>query len=208
MDTSEYVRLSAIVQSSEDAIISKMLDGTITSWNPAAEHIFGFTANEAIGKNITIIIPSDLVNEERQIISRVKEGERIEHYETIRKKKNGEPVSIALTISSIKDAGGNIIGVSKIARDISAQRIAEEKQATLAAIIDSSDDAIISKNLDGVITSWNQGAEKIFGYNEHEAVGKHISLIIPVALISEEAHIISQVRSGKRYVHQVARGRC
>lgn len=201
MDTSEYVRLSAIVQSSEDAIVSKMLDGTITSWNPAAEHIFGFTANEAIGKNITIIIPADRMDEERQIISKVKEGERIEHYETIRKKKNGDTVSIALTISSIKDAEGNIIGVSKIARDISAQRIAEEKQATLAAIIDSSDDAIISKNLDGVITSWNQGAEKIFGYNEHEALGKHISLIIPVALISEEAHIISQIRSGKQVSH-------
>ena len=134
MDTSEYVRLSAIVQSSEDAIVSKMLDGTITSWNPAAEHIFGFTANEAIGKNITIIIPADRMDEERQIISKVKEGERIEHYETIRKKKNGDTVSIALTISSIKDAEGNIIGVSKIARDISAQRIAEEKQATLAIL--------------------------------------------------------------------------
>ena len=201
MDTTEYVRLSAIVQSSEDAIISNLLDGTTTSWNPAAEHIFGFTADEAIGKNISIIIPADLVDEERGIISRVMTGERIDHYETTRKKKSGEPVAIALTISPIKDAGGTIIGISKIARDIRAQRIAEEKQAILAAIIDSSDDAIVSKNLDGVITSWNQGAEKIFGYKEHEAVGKHISLIIPVALIGEEAHIISQIRSGKRISH-------
>src|SRR5438045_8447376 len=119
MDTSENAaRLSAIVQSSEDAIISKRLDGTITSWNPAAENIFGYTTEEAIGENITIIIPDDFLEEEKSIISRVKAGERIDHYETIRKTKAGDRISIALTISPIKDEAGNVIGVSKIARDM------------------------------------------------------------------------------------------
>jgi PAS domain S-box-containing protein len=202
MDTFENAaRLSAIVQSSEDAIISKRLDGTITSWNPAAENIFGYTAEEATGKNITIIIPDDLLEEEKTIISRVKAGERIEHYETIHKTKNGDRVSIALSISPIKDDAGNIIGVSKIARDITELKTGEQKQAILAAIIESSDDAIVSKNLDGVITSWNKGAEKIFGYTEKEAVGKHITLIIPPSLIDEETYIITKIKNGERVSH-------
>jgi PAS domain S-box-containing protein len=202
MDTTENsARLSAIVQSSEDAIISKRLDGTITSWNPAAEIIFGFTAEEAIGKNITIIIPDEFLEEERSIISKVKLGERIEHYETTRRRKNGERISIALTVSPIKDEEGNVIGVSKIARDITEQKSDERKQAMLAAIVDSSDDGIVSKNLDGVITSWNAGAEKIFGYTESDAIGKHISMIIPERLLGEETHIITQIRSGKRVNH-------
>jgi PAS domain S-box-containing protein len=202
MDTTENsARLSAIVQSSEDAIISKRLDGTITSWNPAAEVIFGFTPEEAIGKNITIIIPDEFLEEERSIISKVKLGERIEHYETTRRRKNGERISIALTVSPIKDEEGNVIGVSKIARDITEQKSDERKQAMLAAIVDSSDDGIVSKNLDGVITSWNAGAEKIFGYTESDAIGKHISMIIPERLLGEETHIITQIRSGKRVNH-------
>lgn len=202
MDTSENAaRLSAIVQSFEDAIISKRLDGTITSWNPAAEVIFGYTAEEAVGKNITLIIPDELFDEEESIISRVRAGERVDHYETTRKRKNGERVSIALTVSPIKDENGNVIGVSKIARDITEQKTGEQRQSILAAIIDSSDDGIVSKNLDGIITSWNPGAEKIFGFTEKDAVGRHISLIIPERLLEEETHIITQIRAGQRINH-------
>ncbi len=202
MDISENdARLSAIIQSSEDAIISKRLDGTIISWNPAAEKIFGYTAEEAIGKNIRIIIPEELYDEEAEIINKVKAAEKVEHFETIRKKKNGDPVAIALTVSPIKDVNGNLTGISKIARDISAQKFAEEKQGVLAAIIDSSDDAIVSKNLNGIITSWNHGAEKIFGYSENEAIGQHISLIIPPELADEEANIIAQIRNGIKVGH-------
>lgn len=202
MDTSENAaRLSAIVQSSEDAIISKRLDGTITSWNPAAEIIFGYTADEAIGKNITIIIPDELLEEEQGIISRVKSGERIDHYETIRKKKNGDRISITLSISPIKDKAGNVIGISKIARDITEEKSGEQKQAMLAAIIESSDDAIVSKDLNGIITSWNHGAEKIFGYPPSEAIGKHITLIIPKDRLDEETDIITKIRSGERVSH-------
>lgn len=197
----DAARLSAIVESSQDAIISKKLDGTITSWNVAAEKIFGYTPDEIIGKHISIIIPDELLYEEAEIIKKVKGGERIEHYETTRKTKEGKTVSISLTISPIKDEEGNVIGVSKIARDINAQKIADEKQAMLASIINTSDDAIVSKTLDGIITSWNKAAQKMFGYDETEAIGKHISLIIPKDRLPEETHIISQIRQGNRVDH-------
>ncbi|HUS00119.1 MAG TPA: PAS domain S-box protein [Chitinophagaceae bacterium] len=202
MDTSENLaRLSAIVQSSEDAIISKNLDGTITSWNPAAESIFGYTKEEAIGKNISLIIPDDLLNEEQAIISRIQRGERIDHYETIRKRKDGSLFVVAVAISPIKDGNENIIGASKIARDITDLKSAEQKQAMLAAIVDSSDDAIVSKDLNGFITSWNQGAEKIFGYKQSEVIGKHITIIIPEDRLDEETLIITKIRNGERVSH-------
>lgn len=197
----DTARLSAIVESSQDAIISNKVDGTITSWNAAAEKIFGYTCDEIIGKNISTIIPEELIDEEREIIKKVKRGERIEHFETTRKTKEGVSISISLTISPIKDDQENVIGVSKIARDINPEKVADEKQAILAAIVDSSDDAIVSKTLDGIITSWNKAAQKMFGYDETEAIGKHISLIIPKDRLPEETHIITQIRQGKRVDH-------
>ena len=203
-------RLSAIVESSDDAIISKKFDGTIISWNEAAQNIFGYTAEEAINNNIAIIIPEELYEEENEISAKVKKGERISHYETIRKTKDGNKISIALSISPIKNVNGDIIGISKIVRDISGQNEANEKQAVLAAIVDSSDDAIISKTLFGIITSWNYAASKMFGYTEAEAMGKHISIIIPPDRIDEEAMIIESIRNGKKIQHfetvRVARG--
>lgn len=202
MDTSENLaRFTAIVLSSEVAIISKNLNGTITSWNPAAEAIFGFTEEEAMGKNISIIIPGELLSEEQAIIARVKKGERIDHYETIRKRKDGSHFHVAVSVSPIKDERDNVVGASKIARDITEQKNSEHKQAILAAIIDSSDDAIVSKNLDGTITSWNTGAERIFGYTAKEVIGKHISIIIPETRLDEATQIIERIRSGGRVSH-------
>lgn len=194
-------RLSAIVDSSDDAIISKKFDGIITSWNEAAEKMFGYSPGEAINNHISIIIPENLYEEEQEIIERVKKGERIKHYETVRKTKDGNKICVALTISPIKDANGNVIGISKIARDISEQKLANEKQAVLAAIVNSSDDAIISKTLFGIITSWNEAASKMFGYTEAEAVGKHISIIIPPERMDEETMIIGNIRKGKKINH-------
>jgi two-component system, cell cycle sensor histidine kinase and response regulator CckA len=116
------VRLAAIVESSEDAIISKTLDGIVTSWNRGAEHTFGYTADEIIGKPIGILIPQERVEEQSQIIERVKQGEHVTHFETVRRRKDGKDIYIALTISPIVDEAGMIIGVSKIARDITRQK--------------------------------------------------------------------------------------
>jgi PAS domain S-box-containing protein len=193
--------LSAIVNSSDDAIISKTLDGTIISWNPAAEKMFGYSESEAIGNNISIIIPPERLQEEQTILENVRKGLKIDHFRTVRIAKNKRKIKISLTVSPIKDQEGNIIGASKIARDISDQKLAEEKQATLAAIVSSSDDAIISKTLFGIITSWNQAATKMFGYTEAEVIGRHISIIIPPDRMDEETMIIENIRSGKKIKH-------
>jgi PAS domain S-box-containing protein len=119
-------RLSAIVQSSEDAIVSKDLNGIITSWNHGAEKIFGYTPDETIGKPITILIPADRAGEEPPILERIRRGERIDHFETVRRHKDGSLVDISLTISPIIDERGAIIGASKIARDITLRKRTEE----------------------------------------------------------------------------------
>jgi PAS domain S-box-containing protein len=193
--------LAAIIEGSEDAIVSKTLDGFITSWNKGAQEIFGYTPEEAIGKHISILIPPERITEEDYIISNIKAGKRIEHYKTVRLAKDGTEIPISLTISALRDKQGHIIGVSKIARNISAQKLADEKQATLAAIVQSSDDAIISKTLAGVISTWNKGAENIFGYTEQEAVGKHISILIPPDRLNEEERIINSIRKGEKIDH-------
>jgi PAS domain S-box-containing protein len=124
-------RLAAIVESSDDAIVAKDLDGVITEWNAGAQRIFGYAAAEVIGRPITIIIPADRWTEEPRILERIRNGERVEHFETIRKRKDGVEIPVSLTISPIRDDSGRIIGASKIARDISERYKARERQALL-----------------------------------------------------------------------------
>ena len=193
--------LAAIVDSSDDAIISKTIDGVITSWNRGAERIFGWTAAEAVGRPITLIVPEDRHGEEDEVLERIRGGETIDHFETERVTKDGRVVNVSLTVSLLKDATGRIVGVSKIARDITVRRSLEDERNRLAAIIDSSDDAIVSKSLDGVIRSWNRGAERIFGWTAAEAIGRHITLIIPEDRRSEEDEVLARVRRGEMVDH-------
>ncbi|PST82721.1 histidine kinase [Pedobacter yulinensis] len=193
--------LSAIVESSDDAIISKDLDGTIRSWNHGAERVFGYTEQEAVGKSITMLIPRNRLTEEDQILSSIRKGEKIDHFETQRVRRDGQQIPISLTVSPIKNRRGEIVGASKVARDISDRQDAASKQAMLAAIVESSDDAIISKRLDGTITSWNAGAQRIFGYSEAETVGKSITILIPESRLHEEEHIIDNIKNGRRVDH-------
>ena len=131
----QLLLLSAIVDSSDDAIISKNLDGIITSWNKSAERLFGYTAEEAIGKPITILIPQDRLEEEPKIISRLKRGERVDHFETIRRRKDGSLIDISLTISPVRDASGKIVGASKVARDTTeSKRMMAELQRANAVL--------------------------------------------------------------------------
>jgi PAS domain S-box-containing protein len=118
--------LAAIVESSDDAIISKNLDGIITSWNQSAERLFGYTAEEAIGKHITLILPKDRYDEEPKIIERLRRGERVDHFETVRQRKDGTCLDISLTISPVKDTSGVVIGASKVARDITERKEVEK----------------------------------------------------------------------------------
>jgi PAS domain S-box-containing protein len=124
--------LASIVESSDDAIVSKNLDGIITSWNSGAERIFGYTAEEAIGQPITIVIPHDRLDEERVILTRIRRGERIEHFETLRQRKHGSLIVVSVTVSPVKNAEGKIVGASKNARDITEQKRNQEQIATLA----------------------------------------------------------------------------
>jgi PAS domain S-box-containing protein len=124
--------LASIVASSDDAIVSKNLDGIITSWNRGAERIFGYSAEEAIGRPITIVIPPDRHDEERTILTRIRRGERIDHFETVRQPKRGGLIAVSLTVSPVKDEEGRIVGASKIARDITDQKRSQEQIAVLA----------------------------------------------------------------------------
>jgi PAS domain S-box-containing protein len=128
-------RLAAVVESSDDAIVSKSLEGIISTWNKGAERIFGYTAAEVVGKSIYILIPEERRSEEPQIIERLKRGERVETYETVRVRKDGARVHVSLTVSPVKDASGGIIGASKIARDITERKRAEEERARLTDIL-------------------------------------------------------------------------
>jgi len=119
-------RLAAIVESSEDAIVSKNLNGVVTSWNKGAERVFGYTAAEAVGQNITLIIPADHRDEETAILSRIRKGEPVEHFETVRVRKDGSHVDVSLTISPIRDSTGRIIGASKVARNVTERKRVEE----------------------------------------------------------------------------------
>jgi PAS domain S-box-containing protein len=128
----EYAqRLASIVESSDDAIVSKDLNGVITSWNLGAQRIFGYTAEEVIGKPVTVLIPPDHLGEEPSILARIRRGEMVDHYETVRRRKDGSAVEISLTVSPIKNAEGRVIGASKIARDITERKRAQEQQKLL-----------------------------------------------------------------------------
>jgi PAS domain S-box-containing protein len=331
-DEQSRALLAAIVESSDDAIITKNLNGIITSWNQGAERIFGYSPLEAIGQSVTMLMPPERVDEEPLILERIKRGERIRHYETVRRAKNGALVEISLTVSPLVDSEGKIIGASKIARDISREehvhrrlrqseeqfrvtlasigdaviatdrdgrmtfmnsaaehltgwktrqalgvpldeafkivnefsrktaenpvnkvlqegkvvglanhtvliskdgterpiddsgapirgsagdlmgvvlvfrdvterRAAELTALRFAALVENSDDAIISKNLHGIITTWNEGAQRIFGYLPSEIIGRSIKVLIPPELRQQEDEILARLRRGERVYH-------
>src|SRR5947209_18508994 len=153
--------LPAIIDSTDDAIVSVDLAGTITSWNRSAERMFGYSAAEALSRPITLWTPPGKTGEEDVLLERIKRGDRIEHFETCRKLRDGSLLEIAITCSPIRSQDGRIIGASMIARDITERKRLDRSGLLLAAIVSSSDDAIVSKDLNGIITSWNEGAERI-----------------------------------------------
>lgn len=175
--------LAAIVESSEDAIVSKTLDGIVTSWNLAAERIFGYAAAEMIGRPIALLAPPGRADEMTQILARIGRGERIAQFETERRRKDGRIIPVALTVSPICDASGRIIGVSKIVRDISNRRAGEAAQrdsaAQLRAILDTVPDGMIIIDEHGIVQSFSTAAERMFGYRAAEVIGQNVNLLMP-----------------------------
>jgi two-component system cell cycle sensor histidine kinase/response regulator CckA len=194
-------RLAAIVESSDDAIVSKKLDGTILTWNVSAERIFGYSAAEMVGDTVFRLIPPELHEVERDILRRVSQGEHIARLETIRRHKNGTLFPIELSISPVRDETGAIVGASSIKRDISERRRSLETAARLAAIVESSEDAIVSKTLDGTVLTWNAAAERMYGYQASEIIGHTIYALIPGELQKDEQDILTSVARGEHVAH-------
>ena len=210
--------LAAVVESSDDAIISEDLNGIITSWNAGAQRMFEYTKAEAIGQPLKLIIPSALYDEETRILQRLRNGERIDHYESIRLSKSGKQIDVSLTISPVKGSDGRVLGASKIARDITERKQAEEalrkvydelelrvseRTAELerrtaqvqeqAELLDLANDAIFVRNLDARITYWNQGAERLYGWTRAEVLGKPIDDYLKTQFPQPFADIRSEI---------------
>jgi PAS domain S-box-containing protein len=166
------MRLAAVVQSSQDAIVAKTLNGIITDWNQGAERIFGYKPKEIIGKSILTLIPKDRQSEEEEILRKVRHGESLNHYEAVRRRKDGKLFDVSLTISPIKGPTGEIVGVSKIARDVTEQKQTTRRLAEQARLLDLTNDAIIVRDHQDRIVYWNRGAEEMYGFSAKEALGR------------------------------------
>jgi len=176
------LRLGAIVESSDDAIVSKDLNGIINSWNKGAERILGFTADEVIGQPVTMLIPPDRQAEETEILSRIRKGQRIEHFETLRRRKDGTLINVSLTVSPIKNELGEVIGASKIARDITRSKEAQEQLRRALefdqTVMLSMGEGLYTVDSEGRATFMNPAAERMLGWTTDEILGRRIHDVI------------------------------
>jgi PAS domain S-box-containing protein len=193
-------RLASIVASSDDAIISKTLDGIITTWNAGAQALYGYTAEEMIGQSISILVPSDMPNEMPQLLEKIGRGELVEHYETVRVDKDGNRKDISLSISPLRDAHGNIIGASSIKRDITQRKIAEQQLRMRSRLLNAIGQAVIVTDLAGTITYWNDSAVELYGWPASEALGQNILNVTPSNTTREQAAaILACLAQGERW---------
>ena len=205
-------RLAAIIESTDDAIISKTLQGVITSWNPAAERLFGYSSEEAVGKPMLLIIPPELAHEERDILTRIARGERVEHFETRRVRKDGKQIDAAVTISPLRDSSGRVIGASTIARDITEGKRIQDEIRQHAALLSLA--PAVVRDMDDRMVLWTRGAEQLYGYSQKEALGQISHDLLktvfpqPLAEIQKSLHangvwegeLEHRARDGKRVI--------
>jgi two-component system, LuxR family, sensor kinase FixL len=203
-------KLAAIVESSDDAIVGKDLSGVVTSWNKGAEAMFGYAADEIIGHPITLIIPPGRVDEEPSILARIRRGERIVHFVTERLCKDGRVIPVSLSVSPIRDDHGSIIGVSKIARDLTeiqhVQHDLERREGLLRSILDTVPDALVVIDKQGLIQSFGVAAERLFGFSSEEVVGQNVSVLMPSPY--REAHdgyLARYLTTGERRIIGIGR---
>jgi PAS domain S-box-containing protein len=175
--------LAAIIESSQDAIISKSLTGVVITWNNAAEKIFGYAAGEIVGRHISMLFPPDRLSEEALILARISRGERVDAFETVRRRKDGSDFPVSVTISPIRDGAGAIIGASKIVRDITERRDVEaalrKTGERLHQVIEASPSALVMTTATGSIELVNQQTERMFGYSRPELLGQRVEMLVP-----------------------------
>jgi PAS domain S-box-containing protein len=191
---------ATILENITESVIVTNLSGAITYWNKGAQSLFGYTTEETLGKTVALLYPEV---DERQMAHDLQQILQGQEYagEWKGRRKDGTTVWVAIRTTLLRNPAVAAVGFIGVASDITARKEAEAIRSRLAAIVESSDDAIVSKTLDGIITSWNAAAERLFGYSSEEAVGKHITLIIPVELYKEEEEIIRKLRQGIRIEH-------
>jgi PAS domain S-box-containing protein len=192
---------SAIAEASDDAIISADPRGQVTSWNRAAEILYGCASADAIGRPLGDVLAACTGSDDaRDVIDRALAGETVCDVQALTR-QDGVEISAAVTTSPIRRADDAVIGVLRIVRDLTPGRRLERATRRLAAIVESSDDAIVSKDLNGIVMSWNRSAEKMFGYTAAEMIGQSIRLLIPDERQFEEDHVLSQIRRGRKVEH-------
>jgi len=198
-------QLAAIISSSDDAILVKDLNGVIHSWSRGAERLFGYRADEVIGKPVYVLIPPDREKEEPHILRLIARGERLDHFRTVRCRKDGTLIDISLSVTPIRDADGQVIGATKVARDVSEMRRTEQQQELLAqaeqrlaAIVEFSDGAILEIDSVGIIRTWNKSAEHLFGYPAEEAIGRPVAMLTPEDRQAEARDILARAFAGEK----------
>lgn len=204
------VRLAAIAAASDDAIIGTTLDGIITEWNCGAETIFGYPQSEIIGKPISILLSPGTQEEHRALFAQVKNGEKIEHFETRQQRKDGTLIDISLTLSPLRDAEGGLVGVSKLARDITeikhSQSALAEREAHLQSVLDTVPDAMIVIDARGTIQSFSVAAERLFGYKAAETIGKNVNILMPAPYHDQhDDHLKRYLHTGERHIIGIRR---
>jgi len=197
--------IAAIDEYSDDAIVGSTLNGVITSWNPAAVRMYGYSGPEIIGRSGRVLVPKDRAGEFDDAVAMVRGGKAVEHFETARVRKDGSVVPVSLTVAPIHDQDGRIIGAAALHRDVTEQRQAFEIAQRMEAIVDSSDDAIIAITLERIITSWNRAAEKLFGYTSDEIIGKSADIVSARDRLDEIKDILAENRASQhiRHLHTV-----
>jgi two-component system CheB/CheR fusion protein len=202
--------LAAIVESSADAIYSKDLDGTIRTWNRAAERLYGYTHDEAVGRSVEMLFPQDRAKELPTIMAQLRRGETIQQLETERVRKDGQRVPVALTASPVRDGSGKVVSASVIARDASERKRAEQalqdREGRLQAILDAAADAIITIDDRGIIQSVNSAAERMFGYPAAEMIGQNVKMLMPSPYREEhEAYMARYLQTREKHIIGISR---
>jgi PAS domain S-box-containing protein len=194
-------QLASLITASEDAVVGATLDGAVVSWNPGAERLLGLPAADAVGRSVAQLVAPEGEAELTRVLERLRHGDRFGHYETGWVARGGRRIDVSVRVSPVTDGVGRVTGGVIVARDLGDRRERAEVAARLAAIVASSDDAIVGKSLDGTVTSWNPAAERLYGYGAAEMIGQPIATIVPEDRLDELTSIMDRLRRGE----QVAR---